>query len=437
MTPVTRYAKSGEVHIAYQLFGEGSVNLVYIPGFISHIENYWNEPAYARWLRSLAGFARVVMFDKRGTGLSDRVEQLPTIEERMDDARAVMDAVGFERAAIIGISEGGSLAAVFAATYPERCTALILYGAFARFSQWFPTEESLKSFFAYVESNWGSGNSFIRFAPSRQNDLAFKDWWGRFERLGASPSAVIKLQQMNSQIEIAGILPSINVPTLVIHRIDDVAVSIEGGRELARLIPGARLVEFPGADHLPYTGENSDEVCNVIGEFITGSMPSPMADRVLATLLFTDIVHSTEQVEFLGDRRWRDLLSSHDAAIRAELHRFRAHEVKSLGDGFLVTFDGPARAIRCALAIRDALGQLGIGVRMGVHTGEVDLGGGDARGIAVHITARVLDLAGMGEILVSRTVKDLVAGSGLSFEDCGCHALKGINESWQLFRVIQ
>lgn len=436
MIPVTRYAKSGDVHIAYQVFGEGPTNLVYIPGFISHIENYWEEPSFARWLRRLGGFARVIMFDKRGTGLSDRVEQLPSLEERMDDARAVMDAVGIESAAVLGLSEGGSLAAVFAATHPKRCSALILYGAFARFSQWIPTPERLQSFFTYVEHDWGSGNSIASFAPSRKNDPAFRDWWGRFERLGASPSAVIKLQRMNSKIDISGILPSIRVPTLVIHRTEDPTVTVEGGRELARSIPGARLIELRGIDHPAFLGDNSEEVCDLIGEFITGSMPPPAQDRVLATILFTDIVRSTEQLEYLGDRRWNDLLDAHNVMIRKELDRFRGREVKSLGDGFLVTFDGPARAIRCAIAIRDALRPLGVGIRMGLHTGEVDLHGGDARGIAVHIASRILDLAAMGDIVVSRTVKDLVAGSGLSFEDRGCHALKGINESWQLFRVM-
>jgi class 3 adenylate cyclase len=437
MIPDTRYAKSSDIHIAYQLFGDGSVNLVYIPGFVSNVENNWEEPSFARWLRRLGGFARVVIFDKRGTGLSDRVEDLPSLEQRMDDARAVMDAVGFARAAVLGISEGGSLAALFAATYPDRCAALILYGAYARFTQWIPTGEALQKFFEYVESSWGSGNSMPRFAPSRQNDPAFKRWWGRFERSGGSPSAVTKLQRMNSEIEIAGILPTIRVPTLVLHRTDDPYVTVEGGRELARLIPGARLVELSGGDHLPYVGDNVDQIADLIGEFVTGSAPLAIVDRVLATILFTDIVGSTEQASAVGDQQWQDVIRSHDAAVRRELLRFRGSEVKSLGDGFLATFDGPARAIHCALAIHAAVRPLGLAVRTGLHTGEVELSGGDVRGIAVHIASRIVGLAETGQLLVSRTVKDLVAGSGISFEDFGTHPLKGISDKWQLFRVVQ
>jgi class 3 adenylate cyclase len=377
------------------------------------------------------------MFDKRGTGLSDRVDELPTMEQRMDDARAVMDAVGFQRAAVLGISEGGSLAAIFAATYPERCAALILYGAYARFAQWIPTAEALQAFFVYVDSDWGSGNSMPRFAPSRQNDAAFKQWWGRFERSGGSPSAVMKLQRMNSEIDIAGILPTIRVPTLVIHRTNDPCVTVEGGRELARLIPGARLIEISGEDHLPYVGDNVDQIADLIGEFVTGSAPLAIVDRVLTTVLFTDIVSSTEQASAVGDQRWRDLLRSHDNEVRRELRRFRGSEVKSLGDGFLATFDGPARAIRCALAIHEVMRPLGLAIRMGMHTGEVDLGEGDVRGIAVHIASRIVGLTEPGQLLVSRTVKDLVVGSGICFEDFGTHRLKGISDSWQLFRVVQ
>ena len=433
--PVTRYAKSGDIHVAYQTFGKGPSNLVYIPGFVSHIEHYWEEPSFSRWLNRLGASVRVVMFDKRGTGLSDRVEEMPSLEQRMDDARAVIDAVGFERVAVFGMSEGGSLAALFAATYPDRCTALILYGSFVRFSQWIPTPERLQAFYSYIESEWGSGNTLTRFAPSRVNDPTFKEWWGRFERLGASPSAAIKLVRMNSEIDIARILPTIRVPTLVIHRVEDATVTIEGGRELARLIPSARLVELPGNDHLAYVGDNADDVCDLIGEFITGVLPPPVIDRVLATILITDIADSTKQAQSLGDRRWRDVLEAHDVSVRRELNRFRGHEVKSLGDGFLATFDGPARAIRCAIAIRDAMRRSDIEVRIGVHSGEVDLSGTDVRGIAVHIASRVVGLAEAGEILVSRTVKDLVGGSGLNFEDRGSHSLKGIDESWQLFRV--
>ena len=286
--PTTRYAKSGDVHIAYQVFGEGPVDLVVAPGFVSHIENYWDEPRCARWLTRLASFSRVIIFDKRGTGLSDQVSDLPAMDERMDDMRAVMDAVGIERAAMMGISEGGSLAAMFAAHQQARCEALILYGAFAKFTSWLPTEESLRQLFAYIESDWGSGTSLPMFAPSLADDLPFQQWWGKFERLGATPGAAIAIMRMNSQIDISDILPSIHVPTLVIHRTEDVTVDVEGGRTLAARIPNARLFELPGADHIPWVGDNTEEYLQEIEEFLTGEKSTPIIDRVLATVLFTD-----------------------------------------------------------------------------------------------------------------------------------------------------
>ncbi|MFQ5955308.1 MAG: adenylate/guanylate cyclase domain-containing protein [Kiloniellales bacterium] len=435
MSPVTRYAKSGDVHVAYQVFGEGPVDLVLAPGFVSHIENYWDEPSCARWLNRLASFSRVIMFDKRGTGLSDRVSDLPGMDQRMDDMRAVMDAVGVERAALMGISEGGSLASMFAAHNQARCQALVLYGAFARFTSWIPTEESLEQLFAYMDSDWGSGKSLPMFAPSLADDPTFQQWWGKFERLGANPGAAIALVKMNSQIDITEILPTIHVPTLVIHRTDDVTVNIEGGRTLAERIPNARLFELPGVDHIPWVGENAEEYLQEIEEFLTGEKSAPIIDRVLATVLFTDIVDSTVRADALGDQAWRDLLGAHDKTVRRELERFRGNEMKSLGDGFLATFDGPGRAIHCARAISESLRQLGLPVRIGVHTGEVELVSDDVRGIAVHIASRVAGLAGPGETLVSRTVKDLIAGSNIALEDFGVHSLKGVPEDWQLFRV--
>jgi pimeloyl-ACP methyl ester carboxylesterase len=430
-----RYAKSGDVHIAYRVFGQGPVDLVFFPGFISHLDVYWESPDVARWLTRLSESVRIIMFDKRGTGLSDRGTRLPNMDERMDDARAVMDAVGLERAAILGISEGGSLACLFAASHPERCQALVLYGAFARFASWFPTPEALEKFFTYVGTSWGTGASVPRFAPSKAGDKAFQDWWGRFERGGASPSACIEIMRLNSQIDISHILPTIHVPTLVIHREGDTAVSVDGGRELARRIPDARYVELPGLDHNLYVGDNTGEILDLIVEFLTGSKSVPVIDRVLATVVFTDIVDSTVRAEAAGDRAWRDLLQAHDAAVRKELARFRGHEVKTLGDGFLATFDGPARAIHCARAINEATRQLGVPVRIGVHTGEVELAEHDVRGIAVHIASRVAGLGKANDVIVSRTVKDLVAGSGLAFDDFGTHSLKGIPDAWQLFRV--
>lgn len=434
MNPETRYARTGDVHIAYQVFGSG-VDLVFVPGFVSHIDNYWDEPRLARWLRRLGSFAKVIMFDKRGTGLSSRVSTLPTMDDRMDDVRAVMDAQDIERAAIFGISEGGSLASLFAAHHPERCTALILYGAFAEFSSWFPAEESLDEFFEYVDAAWGSGESLGMYAPGYADDLALKQWWGKFERLGGDPKAVKELMQMNSQIDIRDVLVSIHTPTLVIHRTEDVLVDFEGGETLAGMIPDARLVALEGEDHLPFLGPNSQLILDEMEEFLTGSKQAPVSDRMLATVLFTDIVDSTTLANEMGDERWQGILAAHNAEIRREIVRFRGNEIKSLGDGFLATFDGPARAIACALEIEKATSQLGISVRAGLHTGEVQSVDGDIEGIAVHIASRVVDLAGSNEVMVTRTVKDLVAGSGISFSDAGIRSLKGFPEKWQLYRA--
>jgi class 3 adenylate cyclase len=375
------------------------------------------------------------MLDKRGTGMSDRVAELPGLDQRIDDLRAVMDAADMDQAALLGISEGGPLTALFAATYPNRCRALVLYGSFARFSSWFPTEEALAAFFGYADQSWGTGGSLPHFAPSRANDPAFQRWWGRFERLGASPAAASALMRMNSQIDIAGILPTIRVPTLVIHRTEDVTINVEGGRYLAEHIPGARYIELPGKDHIPFVGDNAMEIADAIEEFLTGSRAPVPVDRVLATVLFTDIVGSTEKAAALGDRRWRDLLDSHHGTIRRNLVRFRGHEVKTTGDGILATFDGPARGVRCACAITDEIRPLGIDVRAGLHTGECEMIGEDVGGIAVHIGARVAALAGAGEVLVSGTVKDLVAGSGLCFGDRGSQSLKGVPGEWRIFAV--
>jgi class 3 adenylate cyclase len=433
MQPETQYARSGDVHIAYQAFGDGPINLVMVPGFVSNVENYWDEPDFARFLTRVASYARVVTFDKRGTGMSDRVAELPGLDQRMDDLRAVMDAAGMAQAALLGISEGAPLSILFAATYPARCRALVLYGSFSRFSYWFPSDEALATFFDYVETSWGSGGSIQKFAPSRAGDAAFQRWWGRNERLGASPAAVKALMRMNSQIEIGGILPAVRVPTLVLHRTGDKTVSIEGGRDVAARIPGAQLVEVPGVDHLFYVGEGADRIADAIEEFLTGSRAPVAVDRILATVLFTDIVGSTEKATELGDQRWRDLLDRHHATIRRNLARFRGHEVKTTGDGFLATFDGPARAVRCACSIAQEIRQLGIEIRAGLHTGECEVIDDDIGGIAVHIGARVAALAAPGEVLVSSTVKDLVAGSGLNFADRGSHALKGIPGDWRIF----
>jgi pimeloyl-ACP methyl ester carboxylesterase len=433
MLPVTRYAKSRDIHVAYQVFGDGPVNLVLAPPFVSNIENYWDEPDFSRWLLRLASYARIVMLDKRGTGMSDRVTELPGLDERMDDIRAVLDAAGMDQAALLGISEGGPLTALFAATYPHRCRALVLYGTFARFASWLPTAEALAAYLDYIDQAWGSGGSLPMFAPSRQHDPAFQRWWGRFERLGASPAAAIALMRMNSQIDISDILPTIRVPALVIHRTDDVTIDVEGGRYLAEHIPGARYVELPGTDHIPFVDENAMEIADLIGEFLTGSRTPIAADTVLATVLFTDIVGSTEKAVSLGDRRWRDLLDNHHTIVRRNLQRFRGREIDTAGDGFLATFDGPARGVRCACAIADDIRSLGIDVRAGLHTGECEIMDDKVGGIAVHIGARVAALAGPREVLVSSTVKDLVAGSGLRFSDRGSQSLKGVPDQWRIF----
>jgi class 3 adenylate cyclase len=425
--PVTRYAKSGDVHIAYQVFGDGAIDLVFVPGFISHVEHYWDHPDLARWLLRLGSFARVIMFDKRGTGLSDPVSEMPPLDVRMDDVRAVMDAAGSESAALFGISEGGALSALFAAIYPKRCQRLILYGAFPRFP--IPAED-LDPLIKNIDRAWGNGLSLPIFAPSRQTDLALLQWWGRFERLGGSPAAVMATVRMAAETDVSDVLSSIRVPTLVLHCTDDSLITVEGARFIVRNIPGARLIELPGKDHLFFVHE---QIGDAIEEFLTGSVSVADTERVLATVLFTDIVGSTALAERVGDRRWHDLLDAHHAAARRELARYRGSEVKSLGDGLLATFDGPARAVRCACAIAKAVRQLEIEVRCGLHTGEIEIRDRDVQGIAVHIAARISAAAAAGETLVSRTVKDLVAGSGLRFNERGKHSLKGLEDAMELY----
>ena len=436
MEPIkTRYAKNGDISVAYQVFGEGDVDLIMVPGFISHIENYWDESRLAQWLRKLGSFSRVILFDKQGTGLSDRSSKAPGMDERMDDVRAVMDAVGIDKAALFGISEGGSLATLFAASHPQRSQALILYGAFAQFKAWFPTQEALESLFQYIDTAWGSGESLPMFAPNMVDDLALKEWWGKFERLGGSPGAAKKIMLLNSQIDITDILPTVNVPTLIIHRTDDVTVNVEGGRLLAERIPNAKYVELSGADHLPFVGENSNQILDEMAQFLTGKWRPIETECVLATVLFTDIVESSKRAVELGDPRWRDLLERHHSLVRGELNRFRGNEVDTAGDGFFATFDGPARGIRCACAIRDAVPSLDLKIRAGLHTGECEVMEDKVSGIAVHIGARVMEKADPGEVLVSSTVKDLVAGSALQFNDRGKHKLKGIPGEWRIFHV--
>lgn len=421
--------------------GDGPFDLVLVPGFVSHVEEMWEEPNLARFFGRLATFSRLIVFDKRGTGLSDPVTGAPTLEERMDDVRAVMDAVGSARAALFGISEGGPMSILFAATYPERVSALVLYGTTARFlvDRDFPCgvpPERFEALLAVIEQDWGRGALLEMFAPTVADDQRTREWWGRFQRHAASPGMVRGLMELLAEIDVRAVLPAIRVPTLVLHRTKDRAVPVAAGRYVAEHIPGARFFEQPGIDHTPWFGE-ADALLDEIEEFLTGARHSREPDRVLATVLFTDIVGSTEVAARLGDRKWHDLLDAHNSAVRRELARFGGREIAAAGDGFLATFDGPARAIRCACAIEKVVAALGIAVRAGLHTGECELMGEDVGGIAVHIGARVAALAGGGEVLVSSTVKDLVAGSELAFVERGSHVLKGVPDEWRLFAVEQ
>ena len=432
--PPIRYARSGDLTIAYQVLGDGPFDLVWIPGLIGHVELEWEDPRAARLFRRLAAFSRFIRFDKRGTGLSERVIGAPTLEQRMEDVRIVMDAVGSQRAALVGFSEGGSICVLFAATYPERTSALVLYGAFSRLTEIRLSADQLQAVLDAMELSWGQASNVHLFAPSRADDQHFKEWWARKNRAGASPGAAVALTRMNFEIDTRHVLPAVRVPTLVLHRTGDRLVAVERGRSMAEKIPGAKYVELPGDDHLPFLGD-ADAILDEVEEFLTGVRPAVEHDRVLATVLFTDIVGSTERAVKVGDRRWRDLLDGYYAAARRELGRFRGREVNTTGDGLLAAFDGPARGIHCASAIGDAARQLGIESRAGLHTGECEVIGDDLAGIAVHIGARVAAKADAGEVIVSHTVKDLVAGSGICFTDRGVHALKGVPGEWRLFAV--
>jgi pimeloyl-ACP methyl ester carboxylesterase len=436
--PAIHYAKSGDVHVAYQVVGEGPIDIVFVDGFVTNRHVYWEEPAYRRFCERLGSFARVILFDKRGTGLSDRV-QAGSLEERMDDVRAVMDAVGSERAALIGESEGGPLSMLFAASHPDRTVALVLAGAEvkeettddwpwgegtrAEFEEWMPG----------LAERWGKAGAFARaILPSRGEDPGLAEWAGRLEVQAASPAAAEAFIRMAFDIDVRHVVPAITVPTLIVHSVDDNVCHVENARFLAQRIPGARYVELPGGDHVPW-GEHAETILAEIRELLTGVRAAPDPDRVLATVLFTDVVASTERARELGDRRWRDLLESHHAAVRQELARFGGREIDTAGDGFLAAFDGPARAIRCARSVVDAVGRLGLEVCAGVHTGECEVLGGKLAGVTVHVGARVAAHASAGEVLVSSTVRDLIAGSGIDLEDRGLFALKGLEEERRLY----
>jgi len=431
IAPRTQYAHAGGASIAFQVVGDGPRDLVVVNGPASHLELVWEEPTTARRLRSLASFFRLILFDRRGTGLSDPVERPPTLEQQMDDLVAVMDTVGTERAALLGGTDLG-LCAMFAATFPERVSALVLSGV-AAWGGDLVTPEKRTMILDAVENHWGEGTLLEVFAPSQVGNPSFEEWWGRYQRAAASPSTARRILEMTSEIDLRAILPTIRVPTLVTHRTGDRWVPVEMGREVAAMIPGARFLEFDGIDTYGWIGE-ADWI-EAVEEFLTGGRSSREVDRVLATVMFTDIVGSTERASSIGDRRWRELLDEHNAMVRHQLELWRGVEIKSIGDGFLATFDGPARAVRCAAGIIAAADPLGLTVRTGLHTGECELIGDDVGGLAVHISARVMAKARGGEVLASSTVKDLVVGSGLRFDDRGVHTLRGVPEQWRLYAL--
>jgi class 3 adenylate cyclase len=436
--PEIRYAKSGELRIAYQVVGSEPLDLVFVPGFVSNIDLFWEMPECGHFFSRLATFSRLIMFDKRGTGLSDRDVGIATLEERMDDVRAVMDAAGSDRAALFGVSEGGPMSLLFAATYPQRAQALVLYGTFARHPM-FVSDDVLNKEIERIDRLWGTGEYVLgRYMPSDMSEEAARRLFARWERQSASPSAAMDIRRMNREIDARHILPAIRVPTLVMHRVGDSAINVEAGRYLAANIPRAKYVELPGINHNAlFERDIADRILDEVEEFLTGSRREVEPDRVLATVLFTDIVDSTKRAAELGDQRWSTLLDRHDDAVRHQLARFRGQEIKNLGDGFMATFDGPARAVRCAAAISASVRSLGIEVRSGLHTGEIELKHDDVAGIGVHIAARVAAVAEAGETVVSSTVRDLVAGSGLNFQDRGIHELKGLPEALHLYSVLQ
>ncbi len=439
MTPETRYTHCGAINIAYQVIGDGPRDLVLVPGWVSNIDVFWEEPRLARFLRRLASFARLILFDKRGTGLSDRVTDTPTLEDRMQDVRAVMDAVGSSSATLVGYSEGGPMCALFGATYPEKANGIVMIGSYPRRTRlddfpFGPDRREIEDFIAAIEDKWGTPFALEERAPSVLHDENFRQWWARLLRLSTSPAAAVALTRANMQIDVRDILPSIRVPALLIHATGDQTCPVDFSRYMAEKIPGAKLVEIDSRDHLPWL-EGSDEILSAIEEFVTGGKPAAKSHRKLCTILFTDIVDSTRMLAEKGDQRWGDLLEAHNAAVRQELSDFEGREMNTTGDGFVAVFDGPARAVQCADSIRDAVRRMGIDLRLGLHSGECEVQDDALSGLAFHIASRISDLAPPRQIVVSRTVKDLVAGSGLTFEDFGLHRLKGVPDEWRLYRV--
>ena len=438
--PRIAYVKSRGVNVAYAVIGEDSqLDLVIVPGFVSHLEAALDFPPVQHGIRRLNRFARVITFDKPGTGLSDPVEGVPTLEERMEDLAAVLDAAEVERPALLGVSEGAPMCALFAATHVDRVTALVMYGSYAKGSwaqdyPWAPTAQQAAAAAEVMEEAWGQGVWLDALAPSFAADPELVRLWARFERQAASPAMATAISRLATEIDIRDVLPAISVPTLVVHRRGDMSWPVEGARYVAERIPEARFVELEGQDHFPFAGD-ADTLIDEVESFLTGARPVPETDRRLLTVLFTDIVGSTEHAAELGDARWRTLLARHDEIARTEIERHGGRVVKTIGDGFLATFEGPARSIAAARALSAATSSLGIRVRAGLHTGECELIGDDIGGMCVHLAARVCALAAPGEVLVSRTVKDLVVGSGIAFAEHGAHELKGVPGTWELFAI--
>ena len=437
--PETRYAKSGDVHIAYQVLGDGPIDLLFVPGFVSNVEATWQHPVRAAFFRRLASFSRLILFDKRGTGMSDRTSQIFTLEQRMEDVNAVLDAVGSERAALFGTSEGGPMSILFAASHPQRTIALVIFGSYAKRSWaedytfgWL--EERWNAVLSNMERNWGTpkGVDLEMWAPSIAHDAERATKSAAYFRAAASPGAALAVMSMNRDIDVRRVLPSVRVPTLILHRVDEKVIDVEHARYLARHIPGARLIELPGVDHIFWIGDG-DAILDEVELFLTGRRQAAEPERVLATVQFTDIVQSTERAAALGDRKWREVLERFQSMVRETLREHRGREIDTAGDGFLAAFDGPARAIRCAAAVRERARAQGIDLRAGIHTGECEIIGDKLGGIAVHTGSRVAGKAEPGEILVSQTVKDLVAGSGLQFAERGVHSLKGVPGEWRLY----
>ena len=442
MAPETTYVKCGGLHIAYQVIGEGDVDLVYVPGWVSHVELAWEEPTLARFLFRLASFSRLIIFDKRGTGLSDRVadRDLPTLEERMQDLKCVLDAVGSRRAALFGFSEGGNLCALFAATYPEKVAALALFGVFAKRVRspdypWAPDEKSREEEYARIEKEWGREMDLAQLIPGKMDDKAFISRMATYFRRAASPSAAVALLKMNTTIDIRHILPSIQVPTLIMHRTGDLESHIDEGRWIANQVPGAQFIELDGSDHLPWVG-NQEEVLDILEEFITGVKPKTNFDRVFSNILFTDIVASTEKAASLGDTEWRKVLHSHNAIARQCILQYQGQEIDNTGDGFLVTFEGPLKAMACASAMLERCRSLGLQLRAGIHSGEIHKIGSEISGIAIHIAARIVDLAPAEEILISGSTRAIASDLGYHFLDRGSHVLKGVPDPCQVFSVV-